>query len=74
MEGQFYACQKCGHNGNGAISYRTGTTACLWGIGLFMFTGIFCWIPCVCEGCKDIDIYCGKCGYRKAIVEAECCL
>jgi hypothetical protein len=68
MEGQFYACQRCGHNGNGSFGYRTGTTACLWGVGLFVFTGIFCFIPCMFDGCKDIDIFCGRCGYKKAIV------
>lgn len=67
MEGQFYACQKCGYQGNGTISYRVGTKACLWGLGLLTFTGVFWWIPCICDDCKDIDIYCGRCGIGKLL-------
>ena len=73
IDGQEFACQKCGLKAIGPLSYHSGQTAFAWGTFLFALTGIFCFLPCVNNGCKDTHVSCARCGFKRAIIKANCC-
>ncbi len=73
-DAQMLSCQKCGLNQTvGPIKLTPGNVSCAWGTCLFLFTGIFCWVPCVVNGCKDTHVNCVRCGFKKAIIKPKCC-
>lgn len=51
--GQSIPCQRCGLVMDGKLSLNTGRTVAAWGISLFLLTGIFCFVPCIIDKCKD---------------------
>lgn len=71
--GQSVPCQKCGLVANGPLNLTNGRTICAWATCLFLTTGIFCFIPCVMDSCKDTDIGCPRCGHTKAVVKSKLC-
>ena len=74
IDAHMFPCQKCGYkDGVGNIEYKAGNVALGWGALLFLFTGLFCFLPCVNSNCKDAHFSCARCHYKKAIVKPKCC-
>ncbi len=69
-----FPCQKCGLSQTvGPIRFQSGAVAMAWGTVLFILTGIFFFIPCTMNRCKNAHVSCVRCGYKKAIVRPKCC-
>lgn len=73
LYGQSVPCQRCGLVYNGNLNLRNGRTVCAWASCLFLTTGLFCFLPCVIDKCKDTEIKCVRCGHNKAVVKSQMC-
>ena len=58
-------CPVCNSNTGSRVDYEVGGKTWMWCIVLFFFTGICCWIPFVCEDCKERVVECATCNGRK---------
>ena len=66
-------CQFCGQK-TSHISRRTvGGVAIAWSCCLLWTTGWLFWLPCVMDGCKDMELVCVKCQNVKSTIPANCC-
>ncbi len=63
--GQGSYCPVCNTNTGSRVDFEVGGKTWMWCIILFFFTGICCWIPFVCEDCKERVVECATCGGRK---------
>jgi len=45
-----------------------GNITWIWCFALFIFTGVCCWIPFVCDSCKEDQIKCSVCHIKKATI------
>lgn len=45
-------CPVCNANTKSYVTRATGSITWIWCLILLFFTGIFCWIPFVCDSCK----------------------
>jgi len=66
-------CQFCGTSTGQIIRKKVGCVAIAWGICLFWFTGVLCFIPCCMNGCKDSELICVKCQQVKNTIPASLC-
>lgn len=73
MYAQIVPCQRCGLVSDGQLNLAKGRTVCAWGTGLFLLTGLFCFIPCLIDKCKDTWVSCARCGHKKAVIKSGCC-
>ena len=59
-------CPVCNTNTGSKVDYEVGGKTWMWCIILAFFTGICCWIPFVCDDCKERVVECVTCQARKA--------
>ncbi|KAH8656210.1 LITAF-like zinc ribbon domain-containing protein [Tricladium varicosporioides] len=55
-------CPTCGQRSMSRIEYIVGNTTHAWALGLCCLTGLFCFVPYIMDGFKDVDHHCGQCG------------
>ncbi|KZF23398.1 hypothetical protein L228DRAFT_267405 [Xylona heveae TC161] len=55
-------CPACGNRCMTRITYKTGNTTHAWAFALCCLTGLFCFVPYLMNGFKDVDHHCGSCG------------
>lgn len=66
-------CQFCGGKTSNVTRKSVGGVAIAWGCCLLWSTGFLCWLPCVMDGCKDVELVCVKCQNVKNTIPANCC-
>ncbi len=66
-------CQFCGSKTSHIARKSVGAVAIAWGCCLLWTTGWLCWLPCVMDGCKDVELVCVKCQNVKQTIPANCC-
>lgn len=66
-------CQFCGGKTPNVTRKSVGGVAIAWGCCLLWTTGFLCWLPCVMDGCKDVELVCVKCQNVKNTIPANCC-
>ena len=66
-------CQFCGGKTPNVTRKSVGGVAIAWGCCLLWPTGFLCWLPCVMDGCKDVELVCVKCQNVKNTIPANCC-
>ncbi len=66
-------CRYCGTDTTHITRRKMGCVAIAWGCCLLWTTGFFCWLPCVMDGCKDVELVCVKCQNVKNVIAASCC-
>jgi hypothetical protein len=65
-------CQFCGSKTDHIPRKSVGCVAIAWGCCLLWTTGWLCWLPCVMDGCKDVELVCVKCQNVKQTIPANC--
>ena len=66
-------CQNCKTITGQTVRRKIGGTALGWGVCLWVWTGILCWMPCGMDGCKDAELVCVKCNQVKSLIHAPIC-
>ncbi len=61
-------CPSCNQITQSYMVKAVGAITWLWCLGLWILTGCFCWIPFICDSCKEQQIRCAKCHAKKAIL------
>jgi hypothetical protein len=52
MEQKLLSCPRCQAKNTDVITFHEGHLLYTWVVCLFIFTGVFCWIPCCIDDCK----------------------
>lgn len=66
-------CQYCGVKTSHIVRRKMGCVAASWCVCLFLTTGFLCFLPCVMDGCQDVQFICIKCQSVKTTIPANCC-
>jgi len=66
-------CPICRQETGSLTRKVAGGVTWIWCFGLFIFTGICCFIPFCVDSCQDTELVCMNCQFVKARQEANCC-
>lgn len=66
-------CQYCHKTSQVTTRQIMGCATWGWGVALFWFTGICCWIPCVIDDCYDVEIIFQSCMEVRGTVNSKYC-
>lgn len=61
-------CPLCNQQTGSYVKKSTGCITWIWCIVLFLLTAFCCWIPFVCDSCKENQVICAKCNLKKAVI------
>lgn len=71
--GKISECEMCRRETDNVMKTKIGGVTLAWCCCLFLTTGIFFWIPCCMDSCKDTEVVCQSCHLIKTTIPANCC-
>ena len=61
-------CASCNQVTESYQKKGVGNITWIWCFLLCIFTGLCCWIPFICDDCKEDQIICAKCHQKKKVL------